>query len=292
MKKRFIFKGISLTKFNIHFKNDEDCYEYISNIKWDNNTFVCKRCGNTHHCKGNLPFSRRCTRCKHDESPTAGTMFDKIKFPILTAFHIIFDLCRLEKDTSSAILSKKYGIRQKTIWAFKRKIQLSLNSQGINFLEGVVFLSSFCVDTQNEFERIDNVLIAGEILPNGQVGRAYGYYMEHISQQNIQMFFDLHISAKAKVYTIKDNDYELYPPNYNIEKNDNHSVLDVIHAHILNVRSWLYGIHRRLSTKYLQGYLNEYYYRFNWRDNKNIAFDNAIMLMVYNQPIRDSIKTQ
>lgn len=291
MKTRFVFKGKSLTRFNGHFKSDEDCYEYISNIKWNSNTFVCKRCGNTHYCKGHLPFSRRCTRCKHDESPTAGTMFDKIKFPILTAFRIIFDICRLETGTSSAMLSEKYGIRQKTIWAFKRKMQLALNDQGINFLEGVVLISSFCINIRNKIEQDNNVLIAVEILPNGDVGKAYGCFIECISQQNIQKFFDLRISTKAKVYIIRDKEYNLSLPNYNIVNNDDNSLFNVCQAYILNVRSWLYGIHRHLSTKYLQGYLNEYFYRFNERNNKNIAFDKAIELMVCHQ-LKKTIDSQ
>ena len=50
-----------------------------------------EKCGNTHYCKGRLPFSRRCTKCKYDENPTAGTMFDKCKFSIELAFHIAFN---------------------------------------------------------------------------------------------------------------------------------------------------------------------------------------------------------
>lgn len=92
MKPRDIFKGVNSIKFYNLFRSDEDCYQYISEIKWDGDSFVCKRCGNTHYCKGHLPYSRRCTRCKYDESPTSGTMFDKVKFSLLIAFHIAFKI--------------------------------------------------------------------------------------------------------------------------------------------------------------------------------------------------------
>lgn len=292
MKKRFIFKGMSLEKFNKCFKSDEDCYEYLSNIKWDGDSFVCKRCGNTHHCKGYLPFSRRCTKCKHDESPTSGTMFDKIKFPILTAFHIIFDICRLDKGTSSAMLSEKYGIRQKTIWTFKHKIQLALNSQGVKSLEGLVFITNFCISSKNKPEKKDLVLIAGEILSNGEIGKAYGYFAECISQEKIQKFFEMHISAKAKVFINNNDEFIPSAPNYHIERANSHSYLTLSQNHILTVKNWLFGIHRHFSSEYLQGYLNEYYYRFNSRNDKTTTFDNAIGLMVYNQPIRKSYDSQ
>ena len=105
MIKRAIFYGTSQDKFNKHFTNDDDCFKYLSEIKWKDDTFVCTRCGNTHYCKGHLPFSRRCTKCKHDESPTAGTVFDKLKFSLNTAFHIAFNLCTSENGVTSTVLS-------------------------------------------------------------------------------------------------------------------------------------------------------------------------------------------
>lgn len=283
---------MSLEKFNRYFKSDEDCYEYLSNIKWDGDTYVCKRCGNTHYCKGNLPFSRRCTKCKHDESPTSGTMFDKIKFPILTAFHIIFDVCRLEKGTSSAMLSEKYGIRQKTIWAFKRKIQLAFHSQRIKCLEGIVFIANFRINSRKKQEQNDLVLIVGEILSNGEIGKACGYFAEDISQEKIQSFFEVHISSKAKVYINNNDEYKLSAPNYHIERTNSHSYLILSQNHISTVKNWLFGIHRHFLSDYIQGYLNEFYFRFNSRNEKTSAFDNAIRLMVYNQPIRNSYESQ
>lgn len=56
MIKRAIFYGTSQDKFNKHFTSDDDCFKYLSEIKWKDDTFVCTRCGNTHYCKGHLPF--------------------------------------------------------------------------------------------------------------------------------------------------------------------------------------------------------------------------------------------
>ena len=288
MTNRLIFKGTSRLRFNNFFKSDKDCYEYLSKMKWNGDTFICKRCGNTHHCKGHLPFSRRCTRCKYDESPTAGTMFDKIKFPLLTAFHIIFEICIQEEGTSSAMLSKKYGVRQKTVWAFKQKVHQALDNQGINRLDGTVFISDFCVDAHSNFQQGNIALIVGEILSNGEIGKAYSYFVECKSPVNIRRFFEKHISIDTKVFINNNKEYGLYASNYNIENCENCSISTLIQSHILNVRNWLYRMHRHCSSEYIQGYLNEYYYRFNGRNNKSTMFDNFIELMMHNHPVRDS----
>ena len=285
MKTRKVFKGASLAGFNKSFQTDEDCYSYLADIKWKGDSFVCKRCGNTHYCKGQLPFARRCTRCKYDESPTAGTIFDRIRISLLTAFRIVFDMCISPKSMSSSKLAEEHGVRQKTVWEFKRKMQLALDSQGINVLNGMVLVSDFCTMEQDN-GKSGIVLIAMEVLDNGEVGKAYGMMLDCLSSEHIQRFFEQHISTNAKVYVSKGRDYEHMVSNYHMEKNEDVSLVPQSFTHISNLRSWLFGVHRHILPKYIQGYLNEYYFRFNRRNNKALLFDEFIGLMMQNQPNR------
>ena len=292
MNERVVFRGRSLARFNDCFKSDDDCYKYISCLKWDEEEFVCKKCGNTHYCKGHLPYSRRCTRCKYDESPTAGTMFEKLKFSVHTAFHIVFDLCRLGDGASSSMLSKKYGIRQKTIWEFKRKIQLALNGQQNRLLTGAVVLKSFCITKQDDTPERKVICVAVEALGNGEIGKAYGQLMDCASEDCILLFLEQHISVDAKVYVSEESIYSLLVTNFDIEIAEDNSLLTVCDKHLAELRSWLYGKHRRLSVEHIQGYLDEYYYRFNRRNNRAALFDGIIGLMARNSPLKHSKSKQ
>ena len=100
MMTRDRFMGVNSIKFNRRFPDEDSCYAYLSEIKWEKG-YVCKKCGNEHYCKGRLPYSRRCTRCKYDESSTVGTMFEKLKFSIHLAFHIGFKISTKMKEMSS-----------------------------------------------------------------------------------------------------------------------------------------------------------------------------------------------
>lgn len=91
-----IFKGVKSIDFYHRFNSEEPYYEYLSEIKWKDD-YVCKKCENIHYCKGRLSYSRHCTRCKYDESPTARTMFDKCKFSIEQTFHIAFKISTKKK---------------------------------------------------------------------------------------------------------------------------------------------------------------------------------------------------
>jgi hypothetical protein len=56
-----------------------------------------KNAGIPNYCKGKKAYSRRCTGCEYDESPTAGTLFDKCKFSLHITFHIVFKLSTKKK---------------------------------------------------------------------------------------------------------------------------------------------------------------------------------------------------
>jgi hypothetical protein len=101
MDERNQFKGVNSIKFYKEFSTDEDCFRYLANIKWSEAGFNCRKCGHSKYYKGVKPFLRRCMKCKYDESPTSGTMFDKCKFPLLLAFHIAFKISTKKKGMSS-----------------------------------------------------------------------------------------------------------------------------------------------------------------------------------------------
>ena len=107
------------------FESDEKCYEFLAELKWSNG-FVCRKCGNENYCSGKTAFSRRCTRCKTEESPASGTIFHNCKFPISKAFYIAYTVCKSSQDVSSYEFARRLSLRQMTCWNFKTKIRNSL----------------------------------------------------------------------------------------------------------------------------------------------------------------------
>ncbi len=107
------------------FNNEEKCYEFLSELKWSNG-FTCRKCGNSNYCQGKSSYSRRCTRCKTEESPAAGTIFHNCKFPISKAFYIAWNVCKGKEDISTYEFARRLSLRQMTCWNFKTKIQTAL----------------------------------------------------------------------------------------------------------------------------------------------------------------------
>jgi two-component system, sensor histidine kinase LadS len=118
-----IFKEDISEKFANELFNDKDnTLEFIAKIKWKDG-FVCKKCGNTNFCEGKTTASRRCTRCKKEESATAHTIFHNIKFPINKAFYIAYNVCVVGKEISSYEYSDLLGLNQMTCWKFRKRIK-------------------------------------------------------------------------------------------------------------------------------------------------------------------------
>ncbi|HMM10916.1 MAG TPA: transposase [Bacteroidales bacterium] len=101
-------------------QSEEQLLGVLADIKWRDG-FICRKCGHTHYCKGKKPYSRRCTRCKTEESAVAHTVFHRCKIPLSEALDIAMTIC-CNPDISTYELSRRMSKRQMTCWKFKTRI--------------------------------------------------------------------------------------------------------------------------------------------------------------------------
>lgn len=289
MAKRNIFKGVNSIKFNQRFKTDSDCLDYLVDVKWADG-FICKRCSNDKFCAGRKPHNRRCTKCRYDESPTANTMFNKLKFSILIAFHIVFKISTKKKGMSSLELSSEFELRQKTCWAFKRKVQLAMRSSRKSPLTGMVHVDEFVIGGPEEGKKGRSkgmkklIVLAIEILEDG-VGRAYAEVIENSSAKELRGFLIKYVSRDAEITTDKWRGYLPLKKEFlklkQVASEDGKNFKE-LHIHIMNIKGWVRGIHHHCSKEHMQNYLDEYHFRHNRRSNMGTIFDVLIRKMVNN----------
>lgn len=294
-----MFKGMSLLEFTRRFQNDSDCVTYLMDIKWKDE-FKCRKCGSLDHWKGKQWSNVRCKQCGYEESATAGTVFHKVKFSLLKAFHICYRVSVSKKGMSSMELSRELKLRQKTCWAFKRKIQSVMASSGSYPLQGQVDVDELAIGGHDEDSqgrsKADKKLIsiAVEIRGDGKMGRAYGRVINDYSSDELKQIFDKHISKqKASVRTDKWTGYYPLQSEWNIEmtKSEKGKKFPELHILIMNLKSWLRGIYHKCSEKHMQAYLNEFFYRFNRRGFGKTMFHNLLVRMVNSKPLYHKVFT-
>ena len=132
------------------------------------------------------------------------------------------------------------------------------------------------------------VVVALEIVYEG-FGRAYAEVIDDASAKSLRPFFERRISKDAEIITDEWNGYKPlkkdYPKLAQVPS-DKGNNFPQLHIHIMNIKGWLRGIHHHCSKERLQGYLDEYHFRFNRRAFKDTIFDVLIRRMVFCEPKR------
>ncbi len=124
-------KELTESRLKELFQDDEKCLEFLAEVKWEKG-FICRKCGNHNYCPGRTPYSRRCTKCKTEESAAAGTIFHNCKFPIHKAFYIAYNVCKGIEELSTYEYARRLSLRQMTCWKFRTKINNAI--QRMNYL--------------------------------------------------------------------------------------------------------------------------------------------------------------
>ena len=94
------FKSESIIDFFNTYTTDLDCLDYLSRIKWHDG-YSCVKCSHKKFTVRKANLARDCNRCHHIESPTANTLFHRVRFGLRKAFVIVFEISVATKSVSS-----------------------------------------------------------------------------------------------------------------------------------------------------------------------------------------------
>jgi ISXO2-like transposase domain/Transposase zinc-ribbon domain len=287
-----MFKGVSIQQFNRFFQNEDDCREYLFNLKWKDG-YQCRRCGCTKSHKGKTRFYLRCQSCGYDESVTAHTVLHKLKIPLLKAFGMAFRLAVKKKGMSTTELAREFAVNQKSSWLFKRKTQEAMKSSGKHPLDSKVEVDELLIGGPEKGKRGRNkgekklVVIAVEKVRDNKIGRAYGEVIEEASGECFKPFFERYIdNDNARVFTDGWRGYWPLESEFEISQRPSNGGKSFagLHTVIMNLKGWLRGIHHHCSARFINGYLDEFFFRFNRRSFLNSIWHKLIERFMINQP--------
>lgn len=269
----------SFIEFAHDFSTREQCLSHLCDLKWGDG-YTCRKCGHNVPVKGRTWYYRKCQKCHYDESCTSNTLLHKLKFSIVKAFWITYQLGTMKKGMSTAEIARQYEIHQETAWYFKRKIQQAMAASESALLGGNVEVDEMVIGGMEAGKpgrshgKKKLVEVAVEIdYPDDSdqepiMKRAKAVIIDNASSSSLKQAIDSMLEPDCVITTdqwsaypaaIKDRVHLAYPS----EKGANFPHL---HWHNFNIKNWLRGIHHRISAKHAQRYLDEYHYRFNRRN--------------------------
>lgn len=257
-----MFKGMSLQKFNRVFKDEWVCRQYLFKQKWGKG-FVCHRCSHNEYWKGRTEFHARCLKCGYDESPTAQTIFHRMQIPLVKAFSIVFHVSVFKKGISTIELSKQFGIDEKTASRFRRRIQESMAAW---------ISAERSSRLAKRFTAVDGIILIDRGKGRGGLQRV-GIAVKTYSRGPLEP--DL-----VQCESVVNNSAELDTCGLVA----GHYVQEGKDIRIWNFKSWLTGTHHHCSEKYLNNYINEYFFRYNNRHRQAEVWGILIGSMVTSKP--------
>jgi len=162
-------------------------------------------------------------------------------------------------------------------------------------LRGTVHVDEFYVGGEQEGGKRGRgkgkkrlVIVALEIVRGG-FGRAYAATITDASSDSFKPFFEKYIDKDANLVADEWTGYiplkSTYQKLRQVPSNKGKSFPE-LHIHIMNIKIWLRGIHHHCSEERLQGYLDEYHFRFNRRNKMESIFDVLMRRMVQHEPKR------
>jgi hypothetical protein len=248
----------NLESFNKRFQTNDRCRKFLFKLKWDRG-FCCHRCGHTASWKGRTGFNLRCRQCGYDESVLANTVFHKVKIPLTKAFGILYLITNAKGGCSSVDLARLFGINQKSAWYFKRKVQQALRSAEIGNNKRSSEYKSFFVDS---------ILISGR-KPGSNGLQQVQLDVEEFKtgstkNKQIRATSSLPAGEKKQISELLKGKFNQENPSINM----------------WNFKAWITGTHHHCSDKYLQGYVDEFMFRYTNRHNASKTWHKLIRMLM------------
>ena len=266
-------------EFLHQFKTEEDCWNYLFEIRWPNG-FQCPKC----NCDKYWITEKRlihCVTCEHQASITAGTIFHGTRKPLLLWFHIIWWVVAQKTGASAHNLKDFMGFGSyETAWAWLHKLRRAMVRPNRDKLIGEVEVDETYIGgkeigkgRQGRGAVTKTLVVVAAECKGKQIGRVRFKIISESSGEELLSFIEDNIEHGSKIITDGWTGYSSLSQSKNYEHEikiisgsgkEAHELLPHVHMVDSLVKRWINGTHQgKVSTKHLSYYLDEFAFRFN-----------------------------
>jgi transposase-like protein len=291
---------MSLMEFMREFPDDATCLEYLWRTRFseDGEHATCPKCEQVRafrkYAMSNRKTSWTCTGCGHHVHPLAGTIYEKSSTSLHLWFYALYLMSSTRCGISAKQLERELGVTYKTAWRMFHLIRNQLMTQDDEPLSGEVEMDEMYVGgkprnkDRREFAKAG--LSQAERFQAAQVwsdrrkskvfgmvergGKVKAYVVPAVDGATLMPHITTRVMPASTVYTDEAKVYRgVAKAGYEhrrIQHTERVYVSGAVHTQTIEgfwslVKRGIGGTHHAVSAKHLQGYLNEYVFRYNHR---------------------------
>jgi len=279
----------SLMEFVKDFGDDRACLDWLwhQRLANDSDQAQCPKCDQMrkfHRVQSRPSYS--CDTCGHHLHPTAGTIFHKSSTSLHLWFYAMYLMTSTRCGISAKQLQRELGVTYKTAWRMFNLIRNQLMADETGPLSGDVEIDETSVDgkPRKHLNRSDaarhrersraTVVAAVErggrvkatVLPSRRGPALKRQVIEWVRPESIVITdewpaysgLSRHFIAHSRVI----HSAGIYV--------DGSTHTNTIEGFFGNLKTGIRGNYKKVSHKWLQGYLNEFTWRYNHRDGRSM----------------------
>jgi ribosomal protein L37AE/L43A/transposase-like protein len=270
---------MTFDEFTSRFTSEQECRDYLYQLRWPDG-YICPKCQNQKSWKiGSYLYE--CTKCGHQASVIAGTIFQDTRKPLRTWFTAIWWVTTQKNGASAQGLQQILGLKSyETAWTWLHKIRKAMVSPSRTKLSGNIevdeaYIGGAGTDGKRGRGSESKVLvaIAVEVIEKYKPGRVRLSVIPDASGQSLKAFVMNSVEKGSAIITdgwpsysfLAESGYQHSKAIQN-ELAGDEKLLPHVHMIVSLLKRWLLGTHQgAVKEKHLQAYLDEYVFRFNRR---------------------------
>jgi len=302
-------------QFDQDFPTDDACLEQIKEQRFPQGISFCEKCRKSRkHYRVHGRTAYACETCGNHIYPLVGTIFEKSSTPLKTWFHAMYLMGSTRCGISAKQIQRETGVTYKCAWRMFTLIRKLMHDPDVILggESGGVEVDEAYFGGRRKGEA--GRMLAGNKGRNTRVlgaversGRIVARVTPNLTMNAANAIAREFVLPKSTIFTDEAVIYDTYQHLQEMgyqHKRINHSqkiyVQGDVHTNTIEgfwslVKRGIGGVYHSVSAKYLQGYLDEYAFRYNRRRSGNLIFPallQRVSEMVSHKPVSKVEKNQ
>ena len=279
----------TIEDFHRDYPDENACLERLRRRRYPDGS-QCEKCGReTTYYRDATRRSYSCQWCGHHVHPTAGTIFHKSTTPLRLWFYAVFLMAQTRCGISAKQLERELGVTYKTAWRMFHEIRRMLAEDDGPPLSGTVEMDETYYGGRRRGTRRER---PGEDSHKTPVfgmaqrqGRVLAKAVPNARSATLMPHVQKKVLPESVVYTDEFTVYDRLKKDGYQHSRVHHAeevyVAGDVHTNTIEgfwslLKRGIGGVYHSVSAKHLQGYLDEYAFRYNHRKDERPMFDTML----------------